>query len=80
MVTAMAKAKATTWVMMMVTRLAGDEEGKGEGGGGKGDGDGNWGGGQQRGQWGLWQERWRRGQGWRTSNRNGYKEGDRDGD
>ncbi len=36
-----------TWVMVMVTRLAGDEEGKGEGGGGKGDGDGNWGGGQR---------------------------------
>ena len=28
----MAKVTATTWVMAMVTRLAGDEEGKGEGG------------------------------------------------
>jgi hypothetical protein len=33
-----------TWVMVMVTRLAGDEEGKGEGG--KGDGDGDEGGGR----------------------------------
>jgi len=33
--------------MVMVTRLAGDEEGKGEGG--KGDGDGDDGGGQRRG-------------------------------
>ena len=32
MVTAMATAKATTWVMVIVTRLAGNEEGKGEGG------------------------------------------------
>ncbi len=38
----MATAKATTWVMVMVTRLTGDEEGKGEGG--KGDGDDNEGG------------------------------------
>ncbi len=35
---AIAMATVTTWVMVMVTRLAGDEEGKGEGG--KGDGDG----------------------------------------
>ena len=28
-----------TWVMVMVTRLTGDEEGKGEGGKGDGDGD-----------------------------------------
>ncbi len=35
--TAMATAKGMTWVMVMVTRLAGDEEGKGKGG--KGDGD-----------------------------------------
>jgi len=34
-------------VMTMVTRLAGDKEGKSEGG--KGDGDGNEGGGQRRG-------------------------------
>ncbi len=37
MVTAMATAKATMWVMVMVTRLTGDEEGKGEGGKGNGD-------------------------------------------
>ena len=30
---AMATVMVTTWVMAMVTRLAGDEEGKGEGGG-----------------------------------------------
>ena len=32
---AMATVTATTWVMAMVTRLAGDEEGKGEGGKGR---------------------------------------------
>ena len=31
---AMATVMATTWVMAMVTRLVGDEEGKGEGGNG----------------------------------------------
>ena len=36
---AMAMATAATWVMVMVTRLAGDEEGKSEGGKGYGDGD-----------------------------------------
>jgi hypothetical protein len=36
------------WVMAMARRLAGDKEGKGEGG--KGNGDNNEGGGQQRGQ------------------------------
>ena len=40
---AMATVTATTWLMATVTRLAGDEEGKGEGG--KGDGDGRRGGG-----------------------------------
>ena len=44
---AMAMVTATTWVMAMVTRLAGDKEDKGEGG--KGDGDGDEGGGRQRG-------------------------------
>ncbi len=39
MVTAMATAKGTRWVMAMVTRLAGNEEGKGEGGKGNGDDD-----------------------------------------
>ncbi len=34
-------AKATTYVMVMATRLADNKEGKGEGGGGKGDDDGN---------------------------------------
>jgi len=43
----MATATVKTWVMVMVTRLAGDEEGKGEGG--KGDGNGDDGGGRQRG-------------------------------
>jgi len=43
----MATVPATMWVMVMVTRLAGDEEGKGEGD--KGDGDGDEGGGQRRG-------------------------------
>ena len=38
---------ATTWVMATVTRLAGNEEGKGEGG--KGDGNGDEGGEQRRG-------------------------------
>ena len=43
----MATATVKTWVMVMVTRLAGDEEGKGEGG--KGDGGGDEGGGRRRG-------------------------------
>ena len=38
---------ATMWLMVTVTRMAGDEVGKGEGG--KGDGDGDEGGGQQSG-------------------------------
>jgi hypothetical protein len=37
MVTAMATAKATMWVMVMVTRLTGNKEGKSKGG--KGDSD-----------------------------------------
>ncbi len=40
----MATTKVTTWVMVMVTRLAGDKEGKGKGG--KGDGDEDEGGAQ----------------------------------
>jgi len=44
---AMATAMATMWVMETVTRLAGDKEGKDEGG--KGDGDGDEGGGRRRG-------------------------------
>ncbi len=46
---AMATVKMTTWAMAMVTRLAGNKEGKGKGR--KGDCNGNEGGGQQRGQW-----------------------------
>jgi hypothetical protein len=45
---AMATVTATTWLMATVTRLAGDEEGKG-GEGGKGEGDGDEGGGRRRG-------------------------------
>ena len=44
---AMVTVMATTWLMAMVTRLAGNEEGKGKGG--KGDGDGDEGGGQRSG-------------------------------
>ncbi len=44
---AAATATVTTWAMAMVTKLAGDKEGKGEGG--KGKCDGNEGGGRQRG-------------------------------
>ena len=44
---AMAMVTATTWLMAMVMRLAGDEEGKSEGG--KGDGDGDEGGGRRSG-------------------------------
>ena len=43
----MAMVTTMTWVMVMVTRLAGDKEGKGEGG--KGDGNGDEGGGRRRG-------------------------------
>jgi hypothetical protein len=43
----MAAVTATAWVMVMVTRLTGNEEGKGEGG--KGDSDGEEGGGRRRG-------------------------------
>jgi hypothetical protein len=66
MVTAMAMAKVMTWAMVMVTRLAGNEVGKGKGG--KGNGDDNEGG------------RKRRGRG-RQGNGNGSKGGGRaDGD
>ncbi len=43
----MATVTATTWLMATVTRLAGDEEGKGEGG--KGDGSSDEGGKRQSG-------------------------------
>ena len=64
MVTAMATAKGTTWVMVMVTRLAGDEEGKGESG--KGDGDDNEGGARATERARAIRQ-WRRRQGWRVS-------------
>ena len=44
---AMGTVTAMTWLMVTVTRPAGDKEGKGDGG--KGDGDGDEGGGGQRG-------------------------------
>ena len=58
---AMGMVTATMWLMAMVTRLAGDKEGKGEGG--KGDGNGDEGGGQQRGN-GDGSKQWRRQQWW----------------
>jgi hypothetical protein len=66
MVTVMATAKATTWVMVMVTRLTGDEEGKGKGG--KGDGDDDEGGAQAT-ERARAARQWRRQQGWRVSGR-----------
>jgi hypothetical protein len=64
MVTVMAMAKATTWVMVMVTRLTGGKEGKGEGR--KGNGDDNEGGvqGTERARAAR---RWQRQQGWQAS-------------
>ncbi len=64
MVTAMATAKATTWVMVMVTRLAGDEEGKDKGS--KGDGDDDEGGARAT-ERARAARQWR--QGWRASGR-----------
>ncbi len=75
---AMATVKGSMWAMAMVTRLAGDKEGKGEGG--KGDCNSNEGGGQRRGQWQWRQEQWRGQQGWRASDDDGNKEDDGDGD
>jgi hypothetical protein len=66
MVTAMATVKGTTWVMVMVTRLAGDEEGKGEGG--KGDGDDDEGGARATERARAIRQ-WRRRQGWQASGR-----------
>ena len=66
METAMATAKGRTWVMVMVTRLAGNEEGKGEGG--KGDGDDNEGGAQATERARAIRQ-WRRRQGWQASGR-----------
>ncbi len=68
MVAAMATVKATTWVMVMVTRLAGDEEGKGEGEGGKGDGDDNEGGARAK-ERARAARQWQRQQGWQASGR-----------
>jgi hypothetical protein len=72
MVTAMATAKGTTWVMVMVTRLAGDEEGKGEGG--KGDGDDDEGGARATDRARAIKQ-WRRRQGWRASGRRQRRRG-----
>ena len=66
MVTAMATAKGTTWVMVMVTRLAGDEEGKGEGEGSKGDGDDDEGG-TQATERARAARQWQWRQGWQVS-------------
>ncbi len=60
----MATAKATTWVMVMVTRLAGDKESKGKGG--KGDGDDDEGGAQAT-ERARAVRQLRRQQGWRAS-------------
>jgi hypothetical protein len=74
MATAMTMMKATTWVMVMVMvrRLAGNKEGKGEGG--KGNGDDNEGGGQRRG--GGWQGDGYGNKGGGRADTNGKKEGD----
>jgi hypothetical protein len=61
--------KASTWAMATATRVAGDEEGKGEGEGVKGDGNGNKGGGRQRERGQGCQGRWQRRQGWRAMKR-----------
>ncbi len=66
MATVMTTAKATTWVMVMVTRLAGDEEDKGKGG--KGNGDDNEGGAQAT-ERARAARRWQRRQGCRASGR-----------
>ncbi len=68
MMTAMVTAKAMMWVMVMVTRLAGDEEGKGEGKGGKGNGDDDEGGARAT-ERARAARQWRRQQGWRVSGR-----------
>jgi len=77
---AMATATATWWMMVMVTRLAANEEGKGEGG--KGDGDGDDGGRRQATtrEWRQRQEQWRQRQWWRASDGDGNEEGDDDGE
>ncbi len=75
---AMAMVKAMAWVMVMVTRLVGNKEGKGEGS--KGNCNGDEGFGRQRGQWQQWQKQWQRRQGWWASNNKGDKEGDGDSD
>ncbi len=72
MVTAMVTAKATTWVMVMVTRLTGDKEGKGEGG--KGNGDDN-DGGTRATERARAARQWRWQQGWRASGRQRQQRG-----
>ncbi len=64
MVMAMVTAKATTWVILMVTRLAGDKEGKGEGGKGDGDDDEGDTGAMKRARAAR---QWQRQQGWQAS-------------
>jgi hypothetical protein len=64
---AMVMVMAMTWAMGMVTRLAGNKEGKGNGG--KGDGDGNEGGVPQIEQWLRRQEQWQGG--WQQSTSDG---------
>ena len=75
---AMVTATAMTLVMVMVTRLAGDEEGKGEGGKGDGNSDERWW--VTKRQWRRRQEQWRQRQWWRSSDGDGDEEGDGDGD
>ncbi len=62
----MTMVKTMTWVMVMVTRLAGNEENKGKGG--KGDGD-DYEGGAQVTERARAARRWRWQQGWRASGR-----------
>jgi hypothetical protein len=67
MVTVMATVKATTWVMLMVTRMVGNKEGKNKGGeGGKGDGDEDEGGARAM-ERARAARQWQRQQGWQVS-------------
>ncbi len=75
---AMATVTAMTWLMATVTRLAGDEEGKGEGG--KGNGVCDEGGGQRRGNVDGGKSDGDGGIKWQASDGDGDKEGDGDGD
>jgi hypothetical protein len=72
MATVMVTVKATTWVMVMVRRLAGNKEGKGKGS--KGNGDDN-----EGGAWATERaraaRRWQWQQGWRASRRQWQQRG-----